>query len=121
MQRRHGGDRQQRKEQDFQALGTQADGASVILIEKRHHQILPFEQQNQNRDHTNDRELHDIFRRDGQNVAQHNGLNIHGGRIERHHKEPQPEKGRENQPNNSVFFQAAALVEKQHAGRRQSA
>ncbi len=34
LQRRHGRDRQQGKEEDFQAFRTQADGAGVVLIKK---------------------------------------------------------------------------------------
>ena len=121
LQRRHGRDRQQREEENFQAFRTQADGAGVVLIKKGHHQIFPFEQQDNYRHHADNRQLDDIFGGDSQNIAEDDGLNVHRGRVERDHKQPQPEKRGEDQPDNGVLLQAAALVEKQHAARRQPA
>lgn len=39
-------------------------------------------------------------------ITENNGLDVHRHRIERHHKQPDTEERRKNQPDNRIFLQA---------------
>lgn len=93
----------------------------MVFIKEGHHQIFPLQQQDRHRDKADRRQLDNILRGDGQNIAEDNGLDIHRRRIQRHHKQPDPEEGGEDQANNGILFQPRALLQKQHAARRQAA
>ena len=93
----------------------------MAFIEKGHHQVFPLQQQNRHRNKANRRQLNNILRGNCQNIAENNGLDIHRGRIQRHHKQANTEKRGEDQADNRVFLQLRALVKKQHAARGQPA
>ncbi|GCL98961.1 hypothetical protein ExPCM15_02738 [Escherichia coli] len=60
----------------------QSNSTGVILVEKGHHKIFPFEKKHDDRENANDSELQDIRRIDCQNIAQDDGLNVHRCRVQ---------------------------------------
>ena len=93
----------------------------MIFIKKRYHQVFPLGQQQAQRDKANDCQLQRVMGCDCQDIAHGNRLNAHRHWGQRDHEQPQTEKRSENQPDNRVFFQTRALVEKQHRARSQAA
>jgi len=81
---------------------------------------LPFDQENTQRHEADEGQLDDVRGRDREDIAQNDRLNVDGGRRQRHHEQAKPEEGGEDQPDDGVFLQPGALVEKQHRGARKA-
>ncbi len=80
----------------------QSNSTGVILVEKGHHKIFPFEKRTMIEENANDSELQDIRRIDCQNIAQVMGLNVH--RMSGSMTNGPGQKGREDQADDGIFF-----------------
>ena len=108
----HGAGSQQREEDQLHRPRVQAHAACMGLIEEDDQQILPLQQQHGQRDGADDDQLQHVARRDGQDVAQHDGLDVDARGRDRHHEEPQPEEGAEDQADDHIGLQTGVAVEK---------
>lgn len=119
LKRGNRGGGQQGEEDHLQHFRFQPHGAGVVLIEEHHHEVTPFQRQHDEADTADQRQLDRVFGGDRENIAEHDGLDIHRGGRERHHEQPEPEKRGKDQPDDRVFLQPRLLVQEQHgAGRK---
>jgi hypothetical protein len=94
-----------REEHQPQAAGAQADRALRALSSKKAAiRSFHFISRIAKRDKADDRQLQRVGRRDGQDVAHHDGLHVDRHRRDRDHEEPQPEERGEDQADDGVFL-----------------
>lgn len=105
---------EQGEEDHLQHFRFQPHGAGMVLIKEYDHEIAPFQRQHEEADAADQCQLDGVFRRDRQNIAEHDGLDIHRRGRERHHEQAKPEKRGEDQADDRVFLEASLLVQEQH-------
>ena len=71
------------KNRIFSSAGVEADGAGMALVEEGDHQVLPLQSRIGERDRGDDRDLDHVLVGDGEDVAEHDGLDVDRGRPDR--------------------------------------
>jgi hypothetical protein len=102
------------KKISFSTFGLSPIDRRVALVEEDDHEVLPLDEEHGQRHDPDDDELQGVLGRDGQDIAEDDGLDAHRCRRQRHHEEAEAEERGEDETDDGVFLEARALIEEQH-------